>query len=72
MMFTEKSAVKFIVTNLSDKSANEYFAQDKFQEFMNLIAQGREIAAAQQYQKVTGCRMKDCHFAAAIAKQLAA
>jgi hypothetical protein len=55
MIFTEKSAVKFIVTNLSDQ---------------NIIAQGKAIAAAQQYQKVTGCSMKDCQFAASIAKQL--
>lgn len=72
MIFTEKSAVKFIVANLSDQNVNEYFTQDKFQEFMSLIAQGKEIAAAQQYQRVTGCSMKDCHFAASIAKQLSA
>lgn len=72
MIFTDKSAITFIVTNLDTMSANEYFTQAKFQEFMNLIAQGKVIAAAQQYQKVTGCSMKDCQIAASIAKQLSA
>ena len=70
MIFTEKSAVKFVVDNMSNMSAKQYFTQNKFKEFINLIAQGKEIAAAKKYQEITGCNMKDCHFATSIAKQL--
>ncbi len=69
MKISEKHAVDFVVNNLN-QCATEHFQQDTMKEFLDLVKQGKEIAAAEAYQKTTNSSMSECRFAVAIAQEL--
>ena len=68
MQISESVAAEFVLTHLTDRSLTEYLAQDVFRDFAQLVRDGKEIAAAQQYQQVTGVGLPQAHFAVRVAQ----
>ena len=67
MKIKEDVAVAFIVRNLSDRSLVAWREDEAFRGFRGLVADGKRIAAAQEYQKVTGATLDECHLAVTLA-----
>ncbi len=59
----EDAAVGFIVNNLSDQSLVAFLADETLSIFRDLVADGKTIAAAAEYQSVTGASLQECHLA---------
>ena len=57
MKIKEDIAVAFINRNLSKRVLAAFLVDEKFLKFSQLIGNGKDIAAAEEYRKVTGaCR----------------
>lgn len=67
---SEKEVAEFIVNNLKDASLSQYFAKDNLSKFNYLVVDGKDIAAAEEFQKQTGAKIGICHLAALLAKTL--
>lgn len=67
MRINEDDALAFINRNLSEGVA-QFRADPEFHSFFAKVAQGEEIAAAEEYVKVTGASLRESHFAAVVAK----
>ena len=67
MKIKEDVAVAFIVRNLSDRSLVAWREDETFRGFRDLVADGKLIAAAEAYQKVTGAMLPECHLAVTLA-----
>jgi hypothetical protein len=65
----ESAAADFIITNLADRSLSAFLDQSTLAEFLRLVEARKEIAAAQEYQRVTGADLGQCHFAVHLAKR---
>ena len=59
----EGVAVEFIVNNLSNQSLVAFLGDDRLRAFRDLVADGKTIAAAKEYQSVTGAGLPECHLA---------
>ena len=67
MNINEKTVIEFIRRNFSTSE----FPNDKLAHFSELISDGKEIAAAQEYCKITGAEVSEAHLAVSVAKDLA-
>lgn len=67
---SEKAVVDFVANNLRDKGASQYFAEDNLKHFCALVAEGKNIAAAKEFEIQTGSSLETCHFAVALAMSL--
>ncbi|MEO6998698.1 MAG: hypothetical protein ABI112_11495 [Terracoccus sp.] len=63
----EDVAVEFIVQNLSDQSLVAFLGHERLHAFRDLVADGKTIAAAAEYQSVTGASLPECHLAVELA-----
>lgn len=63
----EDAAEAFIVRNLSDRGLSAWREDETFRGFRDLVTDGKLIAAAEEYQKVTGAKLSECHLAVALA-----
>ena len=63
----EEDAVAFIIRNLSDRGILAWREDGTFRRFHELLADGKDIAAAEDYQKVTGATLSECHLAVTLA-----
>lgn len=71
MMSIQESAIeKFIRRHMSHISQEELFSSDRFSTFLELVNNNKEIAAAEEYHKVTGASIEEAHLASFIAKEL--
>lgn len=59
----EDVAVEFIVRNLSNQSLMAFLGDERLRTFRDLVADGKTIAAAAEYQSVTGAGLPECHLA---------
>lgn len=57
----EDVAVDFIVGNLSNQSLAAFLGDERLGTFRDLVADGKTIAAAAEYQSVTGAGLPECH-----------
>ena len=55
---------------MSHISQEELFSSDRFSTFLELVNNNKEIAAAEEYHKVTGASIEEAHLASFIAKEL--
>lgn len=67
MKIKEDIAVAFINRNLSERGLAAFLVDEKFLKFSQLISDGMEIAAAEEYRKVTDASLQECHLAVAVA-----
>ncbi|MEO7754478.1 MAG: hypothetical protein ABIS35_13795 [Terracoccus sp.] len=67
MNIPEDVAVGFITRNLSDHGLVAFWEDGRLRPFLELIAKGKTIAAAAEYQSVTGAAVLECHLAVALA-----
>jgi hypothetical protein len=66
----EDAVVKFIGRNF-DVSKAAFVTDDRFEEFRSLARQDKkEIAAAKEYQDLTGASVEECHLATTFARSL--
>jgi hypothetical protein len=65
----EDVAVAFINRNLSERGLAAFLVDEKFLKFCQLVRDGKDIAAAEEYRKVTDASLPECHLAVAIASQ---
>ena len=65
---SEKVAVDFILSNLKDTNLSQYFAKDELSKFVSLASEGKEILAAEEFQKQTGASIALCHMITKLAK----
>ena len=56
MNIPEDVAVGFITRNLSDRGLVAFWEDSRLHQFRGLVAEGKTIAAAAEYQSVTGPR----------------
>lgn len=63
----EDVAVEFIVGNLSNQSLATFLDDERLRTFRGLVADGKAIAAAAEYQSVTGAGLPECHLAVELA-----
>jgi hypothetical protein len=63
----EDVAVGFIVRNLSDRGLVAFWEDETLHSFRDLVADGKTIAAAAEYESVTGAALPECHLAVALA-----
>ena len=68
----EQEVVKFINTNLANVTLAQYFAHPQLQNFMKLVREKQEIAAAKEYRAQTQQSLSICHLAVALAQSLTA
>jgi hypothetical protein len=66
---SEGVATEFVLRNLADQSLADYLSAEPLQPFVDLVRTGKEIAAAQQYQQVTGADLPEAHLAVQIARR---
>lgn len=59
----EDVAVGFIINNLSNRSLRALLDEERLRAFRDLVADGKTIAAAEEYQSVTGADIPECHLA---------
>lgn len=59
----EDVAVEFIVRNLSSQSLDAFLSDERLRGFRDLVVDGKTIAAAAEYQSVTGAGVPECHLA---------
>lgn len=59
----EDVAVRFIVENLSNQSLVNFLGGERLRSFRDLVADGKTIAAAEEYQSITGAGLPECHLA---------
>ncbi len=59
----EDVAVEFIVENLSNQSLVAFLGDERLSVFRDLVADGKTIAAAEEYKSVTGAGLPECHLA---------
>ncbi|MEO5746105.1 MAG: hypothetical protein ABIQ53_16165 [Terracoccus sp.] len=59
----EDVAVGFIVDNLSNQSLVAFLGDERLRAFRDLVADGKTIAAAEEYKTVTGAGLPECHLA---------
>ncbi|MDQ2757856.1 MAG: hypothetical protein M3Y71_15095 [Actinomycetota bacterium] len=59
----EDVAVGFIVHNLSNQSLVAFLGDERLRAFRDLVADGKTIAAAAEYEAVTGAGLPECHLA---------
>lgn len=64
---SEDAAEAFIVRNLSDRGLGAWREDETFRVFRDLVTDGKLIAAAEEYQKVTGAKLSECHLAVTLA-----
>lgn len=69
MKIKEDIAIAFINRNLLERGLTAFLVDDKFLKFSQLIRDGKDIAAAEEYRKVTDASLQECHLAVAIASQ---
>ncbi len=67
MKIKEDVAVAFITRNLSDQGLAAWRDDERFRTFRDLVRAGSEIAAAEEYQRVTGADLPECHLAVTLA-----
>ena len=67
MKIKEDVAVTFIVRNLSGQGLVAWREDERFRAFRDLVTDGKPIAAAEEYQKVTGANLPECHLAVTLA-----
>ena len=67
MKIKEDVAVAFIARNLSDRGLAAWREDERFRGFRDLVTDGKPIAAAEEYQKVTGAKLPECHLAVTLA-----
>ena len=65
----EDIAVAFIHRNLSERGLAAFLVDEKFRKFSQLIGDGKDIAAAEEYGKVTGASLQECHLAVVVSGQ---
>jgi hypothetical protein len=65
----EKVAVGFVVDNLQQQSLTAFLDEPRLREFVRLVRAGQEIAAAKEYETVTGAKLAQCHFAVLVAQR---
>ena len=63
----EDVAVGFIVHHLSNQSLAAFLGDERMRAFRDLVADGKTIAAAAEYQSVTGAGLPECHLAVELA-----
>jgi hypothetical protein len=63
----EDIAVAFIKRNLSERGLASFLVDEKF--LSQLIRDGKDIAAAEEYRQVTDASLQECHLAVAVASQ---
>ncbi|MEP6798316.1 MAG: hypothetical protein ABI890_09220 [Lapillicoccus sp.] len=63
MTVKEDVAVGFIIRNLMDGGLVALWEDEKFRTFRDLVADRKTIAAAKEYQSVTGADLPECHLA---------
>lgn len=67
---SEKTAIAFIKWHFAN--AGSIFDGPEFEAFRKLVAEGKDIAAAEEYHKLTGTKIEEAHFAVTYAKSLKA
>jgi hypothetical protein len=65
----EDIAVAFIQRNLSGRGLAAFLVDEKFRKFSQLIGDGKDIAAAEEYGKVTDASLAECHLAVVVCSQ---
>jgi hypothetical protein len=60
----------FILDNLAEMSARQYFEQPQFAEFRRGIAGKPAVVAAKEYFQITNANMAECTLAVDLAKAL--
>ncbi len=66
-MKIKEDIAAFINRNLSQRGLAAFLVDEKFLKFSQLIRDGKEIAAAEEYRKVTDASLPECHLAVAVA-----
>lgn len=72
MQINEGVATEFVVTQLAERSLSDFLGQDVLHEFGQLVRDGKDIAATQRYQQVTGASIQQAHFAVGVARRFLA
>lgn len=63
MKIKEDVAVTFIMRNLSDRGLAAWREDERFRTFRDLLTDDKPIAAAEEYKRVTGADLPECHLA---------
>ena len=66
----EKMVLNFIGRNLVSSTAQEFFEQDKFKNFRNLVETGETIAAANEYKEQMNAPLTESRLAVKITKNI--
>lgn len=66
---SEDTVADFIARNF-DIGTAVLITDDRFEKFRSLACDNKEIAAAKEYQELTGASLAECHLATTFAKGL--
>jgi hypothetical protein len=66
---SEDTVLSFMAKNF-DLSKAVLATDDRFESFRSLALHGKAIAAAQEYEKLTGASLEECHLATTFVKSL--
>ena len=60
-------AVAFVERHFSEQ-VPQFIAKPELQQFVELVRQGAQIAAAKEYQRVTGASLNECQLATEVVR----
>jgi len=70
MRIDENTIINFLTKRIKDMNIMEYLAQDNLKGFIEFVKQNKDIAAAEEYQKITNASLDECRMVTSLAHKL--
>jgi hypothetical protein len=59
-----------VIEFLNRQLSSEVFKSTEYAKFLNLVADNKEIAGAEEYRKITGAAIEEAHLSTSVAENL--